>query len=78
MIADAIDYLLHGRAVAEYVDLDNPHTVAKIAIAQARQNADLWSMAWNAHRMTAVERREWEARKQAQRPAGRLLVMQGR
>ena len=52
MIANVIDYLLHGAAAAVSVDLDNPHTQEKIAIGQARANADLWSMAGRA-------RREW-------------------
>ena len=76
MIADVIDYLLHGPTVRDHVDLDNPHTVEKIAIGQARANADLWSTAQPAHRMTAMERREWTGRKQ--RPVGRVLHMAGR
>ena len=83
MIADVIDYLLHGPTVRDHVDLDNPHTVAKIAIGQARANADLWSMAGKARRMTAMERRERDARKVAyvgplHGAVGRVLAMSGR
>ena len=75
MIADVIDYLLHGPTVRDHVDLDNPHTVEKIAIAQARQNADLWSMALPARRMWGIERKQ---RERISRPAGRVLHMAGR
>ena len=74
MIASVLDYLLHGPEARECVDLSNPHTVEKIAIGQARANADLWSLASPARRMTAVERKQREQ----PRPQARVLRMGGR
>jgi hypothetical protein len=75
MIASVLDYLLHGAAAAVSVDLDNPHTQEKIAIGQARANADLWSMAGRARREWGVERKR---REQPRPERARLLRMGGR
>jgi hypothetical protein len=72
MIANVIDYLLHGTRATACIDLSNPHTQEKIAIAQARQNADLWSMAGTARRMWAIERKQLE---QPRPERARLLRM---
>ena len=74
MITRALDYLIHGADAGQFVNLGNPHTVEKIAIAQARQTADLWC------RVERSARREWgierKAREQAvavKRPAARVI-----
>jgi len=59
MIARFLDYLLQGTDVGQFLDLSNPHTVEKIAIAQNRVNADLWCrVERHSRRMWATERRD--------------------
>lgn len=75
MIAALIDWLLYGPEVEVKVNFDNPHTVEKIAIGQARANADLWSLCSPARRMTAIERKQ---REQPRPERARVLRMGGR
>ena len=76
MITRALDYLIHGADAGQFVNLGNPHTQAKIAIAQARMNADLWSCVWPRYsRDPVVERRERKIAAQTRRPA-RVITWQ--